>query len=72
MEEILKYTQFINEKKSSGGKKVLFVSFRKSEVEPDDNGHYMTKLPKSGHQVKLRPLSYGESTDLERMEEEYS
>jgi hypothetical protein len=31
----------------------------------------MTKLPKSGHQVKLRPLSYGESTDLERMEEEY-
>ena len=47
------------------------VSFRKSEVEPDDNGHYMTKLPKSGHQVKLRPLSYGESTDLERMEEEY-
>lgn len=47
------------------------LSFRKSEVEPDDNGHYMTKLPKSGHQVKLRPLSYGESTDLERMEEEY-
>jgi hypothetical protein len=31
MEEILKYTQFINEKKSSAGKKVLFVSFRKSE-----------------------------------------
>lgn len=47
------------------------LSFRKSEVEPDDNGHYLTKLPKSGHQVKLRPLSYGETTDLERMEEEY-
>jgi hypothetical protein len=47
------------------------LSFRKSEVEPDDNGHYLTKLPKSGHSVKLRPLSYGETTDLERMEEEY-
>lgn len=47
------------------------LSFRKPEVEPDDNGHYLTKLPKSGHQVKLRPLSYGETTDLERMEEEY-
>lgn len=47
------------------------ISFRKPEVEPDDNGHYLTKLPKSGHQVKLRPLSYGETTDLERMEEEY-
>ena len=47
------------------------LSFRKPEVEPDDNGHYLTKLPKSGVSVKLKPLSYGESTDIERMADEY-
>jgi hypothetical protein len=47
------------------------LSFRKPEVEPDDNGHYLTKLPKSGASVKLKPLSYGESTDIERMADEY-
>jgi len=47
------------------------LSFRKPEVEPDDNGHYVTKLPKSGASVKLKPLSYGESTDIERMADEY-
>ena len=48
MEEILKYTQFINEKKSSGGKKVLFVSFRKSEKKSlarvDYHKYLSTKL----------------------------
>ena len=47
------------------------LSFRKPEVEPDDNGHYLTKLPKSGASVKLKPLSYGESTDIERMADEH-
>jgi len=47
------------------------LSFRKPEVEPDDNGHYLTKLPKSGASVKLKPLSYGERTDIERMADEY-
>jgi len=47
------------------------LSFKKPEVDPDDNGFYETKLPKSGAQVKLRPLSYGETTDLERMADEY-
>jgi hypothetical protein len=47
------------------------LSFRKPEVEPDDNGHYVTKLPKSGASVKLKPLSYGEGTDIERMADEY-
>jgi hypothetical protein len=47
------------------------LSFRVPEVEPDENGHYVTKLPKSNSSVKLKPLSYGEATDLERMAEEY-
>ena len=47
------------------------LSFRKSEVDPDEYGSYNTKLPKSGAQVKLKPLTYGESTDLERMADEY-
>jgi len=47
------------------------LSFRKSEVDPDEHGSYNTKLPKSGAQVKLKPLTYGESTDLERMADEY-
>jgi hypothetical protein len=47
------------------------LSFRVPEVEPDENGHYVTKLPKSNSSVKLKPMSYGEATDLERMAEEY-
>jgi hypothetical protein len=47
------------------------LSFRNSQVEPDDNGHYTTTLPKSNATVKVKPLSYGEATDLERMAEEY-
>jgi hypothetical protein len=47
------------------------LSFRKPEVEPDENGYYLTTLPKSNASVKLKPLTYGESTDLERMADEY-
>jgi len=47
------------------------LSFRTPQVEPDDNGHYTTTLPKSNTTVKVKPLSYGEATDLERMAEEY-
>jgi hypothetical protein len=47
------------------------LSFRKPEVEPNEDGFYMTTLPKSGASIKLKPLTYGESIDLERMAEEY-
>jgi len=47
------------------------LTFRKPEVDPDENGHYTTKLPKSSAEIKLRPLTYGESTDIERMADEY-
>ena len=47
------------------------LSFRKPEVEPNEEGFYITTLPKSGASIKLKPLTYGESIDLERMAEEY-
>jgi len=47
------------------------LTLKKPEVEPDDNGYYLTKLPKCGAEVKLKPLLYGETLDLDRMAEEY-
>ena len=47
------------------------LSFRKSETDPDEHGKYVTTLPKSNATIKLKPLTYGESTDLERQAEEY-
>lgn len=47
------------------------LSFRKSETDPDEHGMYVTTLPKSNATIKLKPLTYGESTDLERQAEEY-
>ena len=47
------------------------INFKKPEVEPDENGYYTTQLPKSGVEVKLRPLSYGDVLEIERMAEDY-
>lgn len=47
------------------------LNFIKPEVEADENGHYTTKLPKSGATVKLRPLSYGEIQDIDNMAQNY-
>jgi hypothetical protein len=47
------------------------LSFRVPEIEPDDNGFYLTKLPKSGALIKLRPLTFGDSDEIERMSDSY-
>jgi hypothetical protein len=47
------------------------LSFKVPQVEPDENGYYETKLPKSGASVKLKPLTYGDTNEIERMVEEY-
>lgn len=47
------------------------LNFNTPEVEPDETGCYRTKLPKSGAEVRLKPLSYGESTELDKMAEDY-
>lgn len=47
------------------------IDFKKSEVEADENGYYSTVLPKSGLSVKLKPLTYKELADLDKMAETY-
>lgn len=38
---------------------------------PNEEGLFTTKLPKTGVTVKLKPLTYGEINDLEKMAEQY-
>jgi hypothetical protein len=38
---------------------------------PDENGMFTTTLPRSGSTVKLKPLTYGEIMEIERMSEQY-
>ena len=40
-------------------------------VEPNDNGLFETVLPKSGANVKLRPLTLGDSNEIDRIIETY-
>jgi len=40
-------------------------------VEPNDNGLFETTLPKSGANVKLKPLTLGESNEIDRIVETY-
>jgi len=47
------------------------LSFKKPEVDSDENGLYNTTLPKSKATIKLKPLTYGEATDLEKQADEY-
>lgn len=47
------------------------LNFIKSKVEPLSDGTFETKLPKSGSVIKLKPLSYGEKTEIEKMAESY-
>jgi hypothetical protein len=43
----------------------------KPNQKPDENGHYVTKLPKSGVSIKLRPLSYTEIIEISKMAQNY-
>jgi len=40
-------------------------------IEPDADGTFSTTLPMSGAQVKLRPLTYGDSLELRKVFESY-
>lgn len=53
--------------------KVFLEEFNitKPENNPDENGFFVTKLPKSGFQVKLRPLTYSEKVEIDKMGESY-
>jgi hypothetical protein len=47
------------------------IDFKKTEVQPDENGIFTTTLPKCGSTVKLRLLTYGETVELDRLAETY-
>ena len=41
------------------------------DVEPDEDGTFQITLPKSGNSVKIRPLTLGDTQEIERMVESY-
>ena len=45
--------------------------FKETKVKPGEDGTFTTQLPKSGLMVKLKPLSFGEQNELEKMAESY-
>ena len=47
------------------------LTYVKPTVEPDENGLYETILPKSQVKVKVRPLTYGEGAELEKLADSY-
>lgn len=47
------------------------LSFKQTPVKPDENGFFITTLPKSGYTIKLRPLSYGEIEEIEKKASQY-
>jgi hypothetical protein len=47
------------------------INIKKTQHKPDDNGYFTTILPKSNVSVKLKPLSYGELIEIDKMAESY-
>jgi hypothetical protein len=47
------------------------LNIKKVKVQPDENGLYTTKLPKSDSVVKLKPLTYSDQVELDKMVESY-
>lgn len=47
------------------------VDFIKPRVNPSEDGYFTTTLPKSGKQIKLRPLNYGQINEINKKAEMY-
>jgi hypothetical protein len=47
------------------------LNIKRTEFNPDENGMFITKLPRSGNHIKIRPLTYSEILELDRMAEQY-
>ncbi len=47
------------------------LNIKKCNVQPDEDGTLQTKLPRSGNTVKLKPISMGESLELDKMVADY-
>ena len=47
------------------------LNIRQTQTKPDENGLFLTKLPKSGSTVKLKPLTYSEILELSKLGDQY-
>ena len=47
------------------------LNIRKTDVKPDEDGTFTTKLPKTGVTVKLRPTTFNDTIELDKMAEQY-
>ena len=47
------------------------LNIRQPEHKPNDEGLFVVKLPKSGSEVKLKPLSLADSLEIEKMVDTY-
>jgi len=44
---------------------------KETTQKPNDEGYFVVKLPKSNSTVKLKPLSFGELSELDKMADQY-
>lgn len=47
------------------------LNIKKTNVKPDENGTFTTILPKTGVSVRLKPLTFGEQLEIEKMSDTY-
>jgi hypothetical protein len=47
------------------------LNIRRTENQPDENGYFTTKLPRSEVFAKLKPLTYSEISEIDKMVETY-
>jgi len=47
------------------------LNIKKTEVKPDEDGTFTTKLPRSGSTVKLRPTTFNDTIELDKMADQY-
>ena len=47
------------------------LNIKKCNFQPNEDGTLQTKLPRSGNTIKLKPISLGESLELDKMANDY-
>lgn len=47
------------------------LNIKKTEVKPNEDGTFTTKLPRTGSTVKLRPTTFNDTIELDKMADQY-
>ena len=47
------------------------LKIQETEIKPDKDGVFITTLPRTGVEVKLKPISFNESLELNKLSESY-